>query len=121
MNVDRSIPGYAVREQWPRKPELPFKVDYFGRYRDGGVQGGTCALDLKDKTKYRYTFFFENNLGRLCWGASYEKGNDAAFIKKGSQFELEVFAAIEQAAKNHEDCEEILECLSTAKIYTAVE
>lgn len=91
---DRSIPGYTELSGWPIQPSYPEKILAIIIYRDGGTVGVT----IQGKKGQDIEFFFDRFLGRLCYGEC-EKADDAAYIKKGSQFEKEVYAYLEAARK----------------------
>ena len=91
MKNELQIPCFRELSDWPTVPALPFRISHFGRYRDGGPQGGTYAIDLVDSAGAKFPFFFDRFLGRLCYGGNFECGDDAAFIKKGSKLQMELF------------------------------
>jgi hypothetical protein len=117
MSLDASVPAYSERYDWPTPPVLTLRIKDFGRYRDGGPQGGTVFVDLEDSAGTVFPFFFDRFLGRLCYGTSHHGSDDAAFIRRGSKFESEVFSAIETAALAPE-FSEVAKCLSHARHWT---
>ena len=117
---DRSIPGYTELSKWPQQPGYPEKIISICSYRDGG----TVGVMIKGENGKGIEFFFERFLGRLCYGA-YETKDDAAYIKKGSKFEGEVYLYLEAAGKNlspsffqTSDIDTFNQCLKKAKIYS---
>jgi hypothetical protein len=120
MSFDTSIPGYAELSDWLIPPNYPVRITFFGRFRDGGPQGGTYGVELEDAEGNRIPFFFDRFLGRLCYGNTHETGEDAAFIKVGSKFEKEAFALIESLATSSEEYKEIMQKLEQAKIYSEI-
>ena len=60
-------------------------------------------------------FFFDRFLGRLCYGSTYETGDDAVFLKRHSKMEIEAFALIESLAATSPEYREIMVCLSHAR------
>lgn len=115
--VDSSIPGYSELTGWPELPLYPEKITEICLYRDGTVvvviHGGLG-------------FCFEPNLGRLCYGESHRDDN-AAFIKKGSPFEAELYSYLEAARKKlsteefaKSDIKLFNNCFSRAKVYSGV-
>ncbi|MFM2477723.1 hypothetical protein [Celerinatantimonas sp. MCCC 1A17872] len=114
---DRSIPGYTELTDWPKPPLYPEKITEICLYRNGAVvvviHGGL-------------SFNFEPSLGRLCYGESHRDEN-AAFIKKDSPFEAQLYAYLEAARKklSHEefsvsDIKLFNNCFSKAKVYSSV-
>lgn len=120
MSFDTSIAGYAELSNWLIPPSYPVRISFFGGYRDGGPQGGTFCVDLEDAEGNKFTFFFDRFLGRLCYGRSFEKGEDAAFLRVGSKIEKEAFALLESLAAASKEYEEIVKKLERAKIYTEI-
>jgi hypothetical protein len=119
MSLDRSIPCFPELINWPTPPVQPLSVANHGWYRDSGVQGGTYYVDLVDANGVRFPFFFDRFLGRLCYGASYETGDDAAFLRPGSQIELEAFQAIYTIASDSPQYAELLSKIQHARTWTA--
>lgn len=117
MTYDTSIPCFAELDDWPITPHQPLIINSFGRYRDGGPQGGTYYVDLKDAVGIYIPFFFDRFLGRLCYGSTYETGDDAAFLKPGSKLEREAFALIEALAAGSAEYSEVLEKLTHARTW----
>jgi hypothetical protein len=76
-------------------------------------------VDLKDFDDRCIPFFFERFLGRLCYGPSYETGEDAAFLRRGSRIEQEAILLIEDLATKSPQYEELLEKIRHAKVWTA--
>src|SRR5262249_32447051 len=114
-------PGFPEMDDWPTAPELPFQLHHFGSYRDPDPRC-TVYVELMDTAGAVYRFLFDRFLGRLCYG-SYEEGDDAAFIRKGSKFESEAFLAIESAAasfagRHDSEYSRILESLDYARRWT---
>lgn len=91
---DRSIPCYTELSSWPKQPGTPEEIKGIWLYRDGGTVGVT----IKGKNGKDIEFFFDRMLGRLCYG-EYHLESDAAYIKKGSVFEKEVYEYLETARK----------------------
>ena len=119
---DRSIPGYTELSEWPKKPGYPEQILGIWLYRDGGTVGVTT----KGKNGKDIEFFFDRFLGRLCYG-EYETKSDAAYIKKGSIFEKEVYSYMEEARKklnthvfSKSDIELFNDCFKKAKVYSGV-
>ncbi len=61
-------------------------------------------------------FFFDRFLGRLCYGSSYETGEDATFLRRGSRIEQEADLLIEYLATKFPQYEELLENIRHAKL-----
>lgn len=57
-------------------------------------------------------------MGRLCYGSTYETGNDAAFIKLGSKLEREAFEYIDLLARSDSEFKDILKKLDHAKVWS---
>ncbi|PCJ11806.1 MAG: hypothetical protein COB04_18625 [Gammaproteobacteria bacterium] len=120
--TDRSIPGYAELSTWPKLPGSPEEILGIWLYRDGGTVGVT----IKGKIGKDIELFFDRVLGRLCYG-KYHTDDDAAFIKKGSDFETEVYEYLEIARKKlnthvflKSDIKLFNDCFKEAKVYTQV-
>ena len=109
------IPGFAEVSEWPVQPELPFRVSGFGRHRDPQPHC-TFYLDLIDKTGRVFHFFFDRFLGRLCFG-KIDDDDDAAFLKKGSRIQVEVFEIIGNLCNGHSEYAEIQLHLDRARNY----
>ncbi len=84
------------------------------------------GVTIKGKTGKDIEFFFDRVLGRLCYGEHESKSN-AAYIRKGSDFESEVYAYFELARKSvsadqfsRSDIEVFDECFKKAKVYSGV-
>ena len=114
---DRSIPGYSELIGWPKKPLFPEQITEICLYRDGTVVV-VVSGDIE--------FFFERSLGRLCYGQSHTD-EAAAFIKKGSSFESELYAYLEAArirlsadAFAISDIKLFNDCFARAKTYAGV-
>lgn len=114
---DRSIPGYSELSGWPKPPIFPEQITEICLYRDG-----TVVVVINGDVE----FFFERSLGRLCYGESH-RDEEAAFIKKGSLFETELYSYLEEARKilsadtfSISDIKLFNECFSKAKIYSGV-
>ena len=93
-SVDDSIPDYRELSSWPIPPAFPAQILGIWIYRDGGTVGVT----IQGHQGQAIEFFFDRFLGRLCYGLS-ETETDAAYIKKGSTFEKEIFDYLESARK----------------------
>ncbi|MCK5855696.1 MAG: hypothetical protein KAG56_10780 [Sulfurovaceae bacterium] len=91
---DRAIPGYTEVSTWPIQPDFPEEICGIWVYRDGG----TVGITIKGKNEKNIEFFFERVLGRLCYGLD-EKKDNAAFIKKNSILEKEIYNYLESARK----------------------
>lgn len=115
MARDSSIPGFPEISDWPALPKPPLRIASHGVYRDGGPRGGTYYVDLQDAKGALHPFFFDRFLGRLCFGSSYETGDDAAFLKRGSKIETEAFAIIDALASKRAEFSDVLEHLNHAK------
>jgi hypothetical protein len=114
---DRSIPGYSELTGWPKPPLFPEQITEICLYRDGTVVV-VVSGDIE--------FFFERSLGRLCYGQSHTD-ETAAFIKKGSSFESELYAYLEAARMRLSadtfaisDIKLFNDCYARAKIYAGV-
>ncbi|TCI01069.1 hypothetical protein EZV61_19325 [Corallincola luteus] len=114
---DRSIPGYTELKGWPKPPVYPESISEICLYRDG-----TVVVSIQGSMD----FFFEPNLGRLCYGDSH-KADNAAFIKKGSHFESELYSYFETARKklsieefSLSDIKLFNKCFKRAKVYSGV-
>ena len=119
---DRSVSGYTELSVWPEEAGYPEEILGIWLYRDGG----TVGITIKGKRDKCIEFFFDRYLGRLCYG-EYETKSDAAFIKKGSKLEKEVYSYLENARKKltseHfriSDIELFNERFEKAKIYSGV-
>jgi hypothetical protein len=119
---DRSIPGYTEVSVWPEAPGFPEEIKGIWVYRDGG----TVGLTIKSQKGKGLDFFFDRVLCRLCYGM-YETVDDAAYVKKGSIFEQEVFEYLEVARKrlsthvfSKPEIQIFNQCLEKAKIYSDV-
>jgi hypothetical protein len=119
VSYDASIPGYHTISDWPVTLQEPVRISNCGRYRDGGPRGGTYYVDLEDKACQRHPFFFDNFLGRLCYG-NCPDDEDAAFLMRGSAIERDVFAILESLTKNSEEFEDVYEHLKHARTWTDV-
>src|SRR4051794_16141347 len=117
MTLDSSVPGFPELDDWPTPLVRPACIEAFGLYRDGGPQGGTFYVALRDAAGQAFPFFFDRFLGRLCYGRTHDGGDDAAYIRKGSRLESEAFAAIEAAAVAAE-FSEVAERLGRARHWT---
>ncbi len=119
---DRSVPGYTELSSWPKEPGTPEEILGIWLYRDGGTVGVT----IKGKKGKDIEFFFDRVLGRLCYGEHHTE-DDAAYIKKGSVFEKEVYEYLESARKklnthvfSVSDIKLFNECFQKAKVYSGV-
>lgn len=119
---DRSLPGYTELSSWPKEPGIPEEIRGIWLYRDGGTVGVT----IKGKKGKDIEFFFDRALSRLCYGEHHTE-SDAAYIKKGSVFEKEVYTYLETARKklnthifSIEDIKLFNECFQKAKVYSGV-
>lgn len=119
---DRSIPGYTEISVWPEAPGFPEEIKGIWVYRDGG----TVGLTIKSQKGKGIDFFFDRVLCRLCYGM-YETVDDAAYVKKSSIFEQEVFEYLEVARKrlsthvfSKPEIQIFNQCLEKAKIYSDV-
>lgn len=121
MSVNTSLASYAELSDWIVIPVFPVIITHFGRYRDGGPQGGTYYIDLEDAKSNKISFFFDKFLGRLCFGSTTETGEDAAFIKVGSRVEKEAFTLLETLAKSSSEYNEIIQKLEQAKTYAEID
>ncbi len=117
MSLDTSVPGFPEMDDWPTAPVPPVHIKGFGCYRDGGPRGGTFYVDLQDSAWNVFSFFFDRYLGRLCYGYPHDGDDDAAFIRKGSQFESGAFRVIEASALAPE-FSEIADRLTYARRWT---
>ncbi len=96
---------------------------YLSTYRDGG----TVGVGIKGKKgNHSIDFFFDRFLGRLCYGKD-ETKFDAAYIKRGSKFEKEVYSYLQTARKrlNPDKCHPAIlnielfdKCFQKAKVYS---
>jgi len=118
MESDTSIPGFRELCDWPTPPARPFRLGLHGGMREmvGGSRN-TYYVDLIDDRGATYSFFFERFLGRLCFGSRDEESEDAAFLKKGSSLQIEVFQVLETLAPTSEERDELLERLEDARNY----
>lgn len=119
---DKSIPGYTKLSGWPKEPAFPEQIKGICLYRDGGTVGVT----IKGKNGKDIEFFFDRELGRLCYG-KHHTHSDAAFIEVGTEFEKEVFSYLEAARKKLNthifcvsDIKMFNECFQKAKVYSGV-
>ncbi len=120
---DKSVPGYTEVYGWPKEPGFPEEIRGIWLYRDGGTVGVT----IKGKNGKDLEFFFDRALGRLCYGEHHTE-SDAAFVKKGSEFEKEVYSYLETARKkltthvfSVTDIKLFNECFQKAKVYSDVQ
>lgn len=117
MTRDTSVPCFAEMVDWPVPLARPVRIKNHGRYRDGGPRGGTYYVDLEDANETYIPFFFDRFLGRLCYGSTYETGDDAAFLKPQSKIEREAFALIEELASASPEFSEVLEHINHARTW----
>lgn len=116
---DRSIPGFTELLDWPKEPGYPEEISRISLYRDGPV-----VVSIKSTTGDDIDFFFEPTLGRLCYGRGHRKA-DAAFIRKGTIFEKEVYSYFEIARRKLSirnfsviEIELFNDCFNTAKVHS---
>lgn len=119
---DRSITGYAELSEWPYQPGYPERITSISFYR----AGGTVGVTIQGKNGKGIEFFFERFLGRLCYG-EYETKDHAAYIKKKSSFEKEVYLYFEKARKKlspsffqASDIDAFDQCFKKAKRYSGI-
>lgn len=119
---NRSMPGYTEVSVWPDAPGFPEEIKSILVYRDGG----TVGLTIKSQKGKGIDFFFDRVLGCLCYGIC-ETADDAAYIKKGSIFEKQVFEYLEVARKrlsthvfSKPEIQIFNQCFEKAKIYSDV-
>jgi hypothetical protein len=121
-HFDSSVVGFTELSGWPKEPGFPEEIVSIIPYRDGG----TVGVVIKGRNGKDIDFFFDRILGRLCYG-EYETKSDAAYIKKNSPFEREVYEYFEAAKKrlnthvfSLSDIETFNECFQKAKVYSGV-
>ena len=120
--LDAEIPGYPEIYHWPKQPVFPEEIIDILIYRDGGTVGVTIKANDGD----RIEFFFDRELGRLCFG-QHHTDDSAAFVKMGSPFEKELYSYLENARKRLDintfsvnDIQVFTECFNKAKVYSGV-
>jgi hypothetical protein len=124
IKMGEAIPGYSEVCEWPTPVKYPMKIIEIGSFRCNGVRPSVFVI-LKDANKTEFPFFFDNFLGRLCFGALHNTEEGAAYIKSNSQLEQEAFEAITSAMNRYETrypyyLDRLLllrECLEHAKVY----
>lgn len=114
--MNNRIPGFPEISEWPVEPLLPFRICDFGIYRDPSPHC-TLYLDLVDSNGLVFNFFFDRFLGRLCFGKIADDDDDAAFIKKGSRIQTDVFDIIEKLCDGRDEYDEIQSRLNLARNY----
>lgn len=119
MKLDHSVPGFATVSDWDPHPSLPLRLLKCEQWRDCGIYG-SCTLEIEDAGGHRYYFFFERILGRLCHGSNFESGDDAAFIKRGSELETSLFAFLHTQCDHLGFGELLASRLRIAETYTEV-
>ena len=118
--IDYSISGYPTISKWDISPKPPFNISWLSFFRCGNV-----SVTIEDSNKNEYTFFFDDFLGRLCFGAENNESETAVFIKANSKLEREAFFAIEEAIANeiekrgeeYYELSLVKKCLEKAKVY----
>ena len=120
--LDAEIPGYPEIYGWPKQPIFPEEIIDILVYRDGGTVGVTIKANGGD----RIEFFFDRELGRLCFG-QHHTDHSAAFVKVGSPFEKELYSYLDNARKRLDintfsanDIQVFTECFNKAKVYSGV-
>ncbi|TWU50722.1 hypothetical protein Poly51_40150 [Rubripirellula tenax] len=99
MDDSTPIPGFSEISDWPTPPALPLSLQSHGFYRDPNPYC-THYVDIVDADGNVFPFFFERFLGRLCYGATNETSDDAAFVTSGSALADDVFAVMTAALEN---------------------
>ena len=113
---DKSIPGFAELSDWPiQSPALPFRIGDFGAYRDP-QPFCTFFVELIDASGQVYAFFFDRALGRLCYGQN-EDDENAAYLRKNSTIQIDVFAIIHELCANRLEYDDIASRLAHASNY----
>ena len=109
------VPGFPEISEWPVSPSMPLRIGNFGIYRDPGPHC-TMYVDLVDSGGAVFTFFFDRFLGRLCFGRI-DDDKDAAFLKKGSRIQMDVFAIINELCDGRDEYKDIQSRLEIARNY----
>jgi hypothetical protein len=116
MPLDDSIPGRATVREWPVAPRYPLRLWSVDRCRDGGPRHGTIVVELIDAAELRTTFFFDRFLGRLCLGSD-ERDDSAAFVKKDSSLERELYTVLPGLAGAPDHVSLLRDALAHASTY----
>nr|WP_086938617.1 hypothetical protein [Thaumasiovibrio occultus] len=97
--LDTRVPGFTTLSGWLTPPHFPEEISGIWVYRAGGHVGVT----VKAQDGGEIPFFFDSQLGRLCYGEN-EHADNAAFIQRGSAFEADVFAYLTAARQRLSTC-----------------
>jgi hypothetical protein len=116
MPLDDSIPGRATVREWPVAPRYPLRLWSVDRCRDGGPRHGTIVVELIDAAELRTTFFFDRFVGRLCLGSD-ERDDSAAFVKKDSSLERELYTVLPGLAGAPDHVSLLRDALAHASTY----
>ena len=118
MSRDESVPGRPSISDWPVPLSEPVRISNYVKWRDGGARG-TYSVELEDQAGQRHPFFFDQFLGRLCYG-TYHDADDAAFLMRGSAIERDVYEILESLTNNSEEFEALHKHLTHARTWTDV-
>ena len=102
---DDTIPGRSTLLDWEIEPVRPLRLKDHAIWRDGWA---TLEFWLEDAEGNEFRFFFDGFLGRLCWGTDLHTGDDAAFVKKGTRVEADVFETLFREMQANDGVEAVI-------------
>ncbi|QOV87910.1 hypothetical protein [Humisphaera borealis] len=92
MADERNIPGFPEMSTWPAHAIRPFQVIDADQWRCGG-----SYVSVVDATNECFDIGFDSALGRLFFGATHEREESTAWVRIGSELEVEIFTILELA------------------------
>ena len=111
MDDSPQIPSFREIGDWPSPPNHPLRIAYFGAVHDREF-----VLKFTDADGAGFSFFFDRELGRLCFGSPDEHAADAAFVTTGSTIAADVIFACDFAiTSGFDDADRLLEVVNRAR------
>ena len=115
MDDSTQIPGFREISDWPSPPNHPLRIAYFGAVHDREF-----VLKFTDADGAGFSFFFDRELGRLCFGSSDEHADDAPFVTAGSTMSTDVIFACDFAiASGFDDADRLLKVINRARHWSS--